>query len=107
MTNLAGKVVFVAGASRGIGAAIATAVADAGAAVAVAARTEQAGRVRFHAQVQPDRLASQHDGALSAHGSQVQDVRPVDLPGFIAAELLGALIALALAAWLIAGDDAE
>ena len=34
-------------------------------------------------------------------------IRPVDLPGFIVAELLGALIALALAAWMIAGDDAE
>jgi citronellol/citronellal dehydrogenase len=45
MTALAGKVAFVAGASRGIGAAVATALADAGAAVAVAARTEQAGRV--------------------------------------------------------------
>lgn len=45
MTGLAGKVAFVAGASRGIGAAVATALSDAGAAVAVAARTEQAGRV--------------------------------------------------------------
>ena len=34
-------------------------------------------------------------------------IRPVDLPGFIVAELLGAVIALALAAWMIAGDDAE
>jgi glycerol uptake facilitator-like aquaporin len=29
-------------------------------------------------------------------------IRPTDLPGFIAAELLGALIALALAGWLLA-----
>lgn len=29
-------------------------------------------------------------------------IRPVDLPGFVAAELLGALIALALAGWLLA-----
>ena len=34
-------------------------------------------------------------------------IRPVDLPGFIVAELLGAVIALALAAWMIAGDDAK
>ncbi|HLF99286.1 MAG TPA: SDR family NAD(P)-dependent oxidoreductase [Acidimicrobiia bacterium] len=42
---LEGKVAFVAGASRGIGAAIAEALALAGAAVAVAARTEEEGSV--------------------------------------------------------------
>lgn len=42
---LDGKVAFVAGASRGIGAAIAVALADAGASVAVAARSETEGRV--------------------------------------------------------------
>jgi citronellol/citronellal dehydrogenase len=42
---LAGKVVFVAGASRGIGATVATALAEAGAAVAVAARSEREGRL--------------------------------------------------------------
>ncbi|MEE3849518.1 SDR family NAD(P)-dependent oxidoreductase [Gordonia sp. LSe1-13] len=42
---LDGQVAFVAGASRGIGAAIATALASAGAAVAVAARTETETRV--------------------------------------------------------------
>ncbi|NDZ96093.1 SDR family NAD(P)-dependent oxidoreductase [Streptomyces sp. SID6673] len=45
MTVLDGKVAFVAGASRGIGAAVAAALASAGAAVAVAARTETVGRV--------------------------------------------------------------
>lgn len=45
MKNLEGKVALVAGASRGIGAAIAMALADNGAAVAVAARSEQEGRV--------------------------------------------------------------
>ncbi|MBA4024552.1 MAG: short-chain dehydrogenase [Gordonia sp.] len=45
MTTLEGKVAFVAGASRGIGAAIAMALAEAGAAVAVAARSEEEGRV--------------------------------------------------------------
>ncbi|MFW0793917.1 SDR family NAD(P)-dependent oxidoreductase [Gordonia sp. CPCC 205515] len=42
---LDGQVAFVAGASRGIGAAIATALASAGATVAVAARTETQSRV--------------------------------------------------------------
>ncbi|WP_308162784.1 SDR family NAD(P)-dependent oxidoreductase [Nocardia alni] len=42
---LAGKVAFVAGASRGIGAAIAQALAAAGASVAVAARTETEGKL--------------------------------------------------------------
>ncbi|MFW0785633.1 SDR family NAD(P)-dependent oxidoreductase [Gordonia sp. CPCC 206044] len=45
MTTLDGQVALVAGASRGIGAAIAAALAEAGAAVAVAARTETPGRV--------------------------------------------------------------
>lgn len=43
--TLAGKVAFVAGASRGIGAAVAQGLAAAGAAVAVAARSETEGRV--------------------------------------------------------------
>ncbi|MGW5384402.1 SDR family NAD(P)-dependent oxidoreductase [Nocardia sp. NPDC003963] len=42
---MAGKVAFVAGASRGIGAAIAAGLAARGAAVAVAARSEDTGRV--------------------------------------------------------------
>lgn len=45
MTSLEGKVAFVAGASRGIGAAVAQALAENGAAVAVAARSEQEGKV--------------------------------------------------------------
>ena len=45
MTALSGKVAFVAGASRGIGATIAAALAADGAAVAVAARSEQEGRL--------------------------------------------------------------
>jgi NAD(P)-dependent dehydrogenase (short-subunit alcohol dehydrogenase family) len=43
--SLEGKVAIVAGASRGIGRAVALALADAGAAVAVAARSEQEGRL--------------------------------------------------------------
>jgi NAD(P)-dependent dehydrogenase (short-subunit alcohol dehydrogenase family) len=43
--TLEGKVAFVAGASRGIGATIARALADAGAAVAVAARSEEQGKL--------------------------------------------------------------
>jgi citronellol/citronellal dehydrogenase len=42
---LAGKVAFVAGASRGIGATVAAALAGEGAAVAVAARSEQPGKL--------------------------------------------------------------
>jgi NAD(P)-dependent dehydrogenase (short-subunit alcohol dehydrogenase family) len=42
---LAGRVAFVAGASRGIGATVAAALAAEGAAVAVAARSEQEGKV--------------------------------------------------------------
>jgi citronellol/citronellal dehydrogenase len=42
---LAGKVAFVAGASRGIGATVAKALAREGAAVAVAARSEQQGKL--------------------------------------------------------------
>ncbi len=45
MTALSGKVAFVAGASRGIGATIAAALAADGAAVAVAARSEREGRL--------------------------------------------------------------
>jgi citronellol/citronellal dehydrogenase len=43
--TLAGKVAFVAGASRGIGATVAKALAREGAAVAVAARSEQQGKL--------------------------------------------------------------
>lgn len=43
MSSLAGKTAFVAGASRGIGATIAHALAAAGASVAVAARSEEQG----------------------------------------------------------------
>lgn len=43
--SLAGKVAFVAGASRGIGATVAKALAADGAAVAVAARSEQPGKL--------------------------------------------------------------
>lgn len=59
--TLAGKVAFVAGASRGIGATIAKALAREGAAVAVAARSEQEGKL-------PGTIGSVADGITSAGG---------------------------------------
>lgn len=56
---LAGQVAFVAGASRGIGAAIAEALAGAGAAVAVAARTEDEATIPGTIHGVADRIRSQ------------------------------------------------
>ncbi|MDT5095571.1 MAG: hypothetical protein QOH60_4934 [Mycobacterium sp.] len=61
MGSLDGKVAFVAGASRGIGATIAEALARQGAAVAVAARTESEGRM-------PGTIHSVADRILAAGG---------------------------------------
>ena len=58
---LDGKVAFVAGASRGIGATVATALAAAGAAVAIAARSEQHGKL-------PGTIGSVADGINAAGG---------------------------------------
>jgi NAD(P)-dependent dehydrogenase (short-subunit alcohol dehydrogenase family) len=58
---LAGKTAFVAGASRGIGATIAASLAKAGAAVAVAARSEERGKL-------PRTIGSVADGILAAGG---------------------------------------
>ena len=58
---LAGKVAFVAGASRGIGATVATALAREGAAVAVAARSELQGKV-------PGTIHTVADGITAAGG---------------------------------------
>ena len=62
--SLTGKVAFVAGASRGIGATVAEALAREGAAVAVAARSEHEGKVpgTIHAVV--DRITSAGGRAL-------------------------------------------
>lgn len=69
---LTGKVAFVAGASRGIGAAIAASLAAQGASVAVAARSEETGRV-------PGTI---HDvaGRIAAAGGQALPV-PCDVTG--------------------------
>lgn len=56
--SLAGKVAFVAGASRGIGATIAEALAREGAAVAVAARSEQEGKVPGTIHAVADRITA-------------------------------------------------
>ncbi|GAB3238715.1 SDR family NAD(P)-dependent oxidoreductase [Mycolicibacterium hippocampi] len=62
---LAGKVAFVAGASRGIGATIAAALAADGAAVAVAARSENEGRVPGNIHSVADRIESSGGRALA------------------------------------------
>ena len=56
--SLAGKVAFVAGASRGIGATVAEALAREGAAVAVAARSEHEGKVPGTIHAVAERIAS-------------------------------------------------
>jgi citronellol/citronellal dehydrogenase len=59
--SLSGKVAFVAGASRGIGATVAKALAAQGAAVAVAARSEQEGKV-------PGTIYAVEEGITAAGG---------------------------------------
>lgn len=66
MSPLGGKVAFVAGASRGIGATVAKALAAQGAAVAVAARSETAGKL-------PGTIGSVAD-AISAAGGRALPV---------------------------------
>ncbi|WP_405735378.1 SDR family NAD(P)-dependent oxidoreductase [Streptomyces sp. NBC_01537] len=63
--TLKGKVAFVAGASRGIGRNIALALAEAGAAVAVAARSEQEGRVPGTIHAVADRITESGGRALA------------------------------------------
>jgi NAD(P)-dependent dehydrogenase (short-subunit alcohol dehydrogenase family) len=63
--TLAGKVAFVAGASRGIGATVAEALAREGAAVAVAARSEQEGKVPGTIHTVADRITSAGGRALA------------------------------------------
>jgi citronellol/citronellal dehydrogenase len=62
--TLDGKVAFVAGASRGIGATVAAALAREGAAVAVAARTQQEGRVPGTIHAVAERISSAGGRAL-------------------------------------------
>jgi NAD(P)-dependent dehydrogenase (short-subunit alcohol dehydrogenase family) len=61
VTSLTGKVAFVAGASRGIGATIAASLAAAGASVAVAARSEEQGKL-------PGTIGSVANGIVAAGG---------------------------------------
>jgi citronellol/citronellal dehydrogenase len=68
--DLAGKTAFVAGASRGIGATIAHALAAAGASVTVAARSEQQGKL-------PGTIGSVAD-SIRAHGGNALAV-PCDV----------------------------
>lgn len=62
---LAGRVAFVAGASRGIGATVAVALAAAGAAVAVAARSEREGRLPGTIASVADRITGSGGRALA------------------------------------------
>lgn len=63
--SLEGKVAFVAGASRGIGRTIAVALAEAGAAVAVAARSEQQGKLPGTIHSVADRIVTAGGRALA------------------------------------------
>ena len=63
--TLGGKGAFVAGASRGIGATVAEALAREGAAVAVAARSEQEGKVPGTIHAVADRITSAGGRALA------------------------------------------
>lgn len=62
--TLTGMVAFVAGASRGIGAAVAVALAEAGAAVAVAARTEDEGSLPGTIHAVAERIRAQGGTAM-------------------------------------------
>lgn len=63
--SLKGKVAFVAGASRGIGRTVALALAEAGAAVAVAARSEEEGRLPGTIHAVADRIVASGGRALA------------------------------------------
>jgi citronellol/citronellal dehydrogenase len=75
--TLSGKVAFVAGASRGIGATIAAALAREGAAVAVAARTESEGRMPGTIHSVTDRIVAA-GGRARAVRCDVTDEQSVD-----------------------------
>jgi NAD(P)-dependent dehydrogenase (short-subunit alcohol dehydrogenase family) len=75
--SLTGKVAFVAGASRGIGATVACALARQGAAVAVAARSEQDGKVGGTIHAVADRIKDEGGTALPVK-CDVTDERSVE-----------------------------
>lgn len=61
-----------------------------------------AGRALHHRRLLVHRLYANPAVALARSITNTfSGIRPIDLPGFIVAELLGALLALALMGWLL------
>jgi citronellol/citronellal dehydrogenase len=102
MSALRGKVAFVAGASRGIGATIAVTLAEAGASVAVAARSETEGRLPGTIHSVTEKIVSSGGRALAV-SCDVNDEESVE--GAIAATVaefggIDVLVANAGVLWL-------
>lgn len=102
MSDLKGKVAFVAGASRGIGRSVALALAEAGAAVAVAARSEREGRLPGTIHSVADRIVSSGGRALAVHCDVTSEESVEKAVAATVAEFGGidVLIANAGALWL-------
>lgn len=100
--DLAGKTAFVAGASRGIGATIAHALAAAGASVAVAARSEQQGTLPGTIGSVVDSIRSQGGSALAVPCDVISEQSVDDAVAMTVSEFGGIdiLVANAGVLWL-------